>query len=85
MSSENPTSSRMTLAPRFQDPMIREILQRALAEYDRGELVGVAIIKEYADSLGSDHCGRRLTLLSGAARLQHRLNLIIDKDLDDVE
>lgn len=61
------------------DPTIRELLESAIAEYDRGELKGVAIVSDYQGAIGSTHCGNRLNLLAGASRLIHHLNQVIDE------
>jgi len=76
--ASNVTPIMLPVSARFPD--VRQALVDALAEYDRGELVGVAIIKERQDSVAEAHSGSKMMLLAGCSRLAHMLNLTIDEE-----
>lgn len=67
------------------DPGLLDILERVIAELKHGNVTGVAVVwisgRDQSFDVDVNYQGPRLSLMAGAARLQHRLNLALDPDI----
>lgn len=67
------------------DRGLLDILERATVELKTGSVVGIGVIwvtkTEGSFDIDVSYQGPRLSLLAAANRMQHRLNLALDKDV----